>query len=137
MSKRIFTKEQIVDLLKNKNILKCSEKSITYNKKFKLLAIKLYNEGLGCPEIFCKAGFDLELIGNETPRACLKRWRRKHSDEGNLGLIRDKRGYSKNGGRPKTKGLTDTEQIKRLKIEVAYLKAENDFLAKLRANKKR
>ena len=37
------------------------------------------------------------------------------------------------GGRPKSiAGLTDKEKLKRLEAEVAYLKEENRFLAKLR-----
>jgi transposase-like protein len=133
MSKRIFTPEQIADLLKNKNVSKCSKKSITYSKEFKLSAITLYNEGLGCSEIFREAGFDPELVGVDNPRACLLRWRQSISRHGGAGLINDGRGRT---GRPKTRGLSDTDQIKRLKIEVAYLRAENDFLAKLRAKKR-
>ncbi len=38
-------------------------------------------------------------------------------------------------GRPRTKNLSDTDKIKRLETQVAYLKAENDFLAKLRAKR--
>ena len=50
----------------------------------------------------------------------------------------DERGFATGDrkGRPKTKGLTDTDKIKRLKIEVAYLKAKNDFLVKLRAKER-
>jgi hypothetical protein len=40
------------------------------------------------------------------------------------------------GGRPKTKNLSDKEKIEYLETKVAYLKAENDFLAKLRAQRK-
>ena len=133
MSKRIFTPEQIANLLKNKNVSKCSEKSITYSKEFKLSAIKMYDEGFGCSEIFRKAGFDPSLVGANNPKACLLRWRRSNSRHGNAGLMNDGRGRT---GRPKTRGLSDADQIKRLKIEVAYLKAENDFLAKLRAKKR-
>ena len=39
------------------------------------------------------------------------------------------------GGRPKTKHLGGEEKIKYLEAQVAYLKAENDFLAKLRAKR--
>jgi len=36
MSKRRFNKEQIDGLLKNKNVGRCSEKSISYALRFKL-----------------------------------------------------------------------------------------------------
>ncbi len=57
------------------------------------------------------------------------------SNEGGSGLLIEARG--RGGGRPKKINLTDSDKIKRLEIEVAYLKEENNFLAKLRANKKR
>jgi hypothetical protein len=52
-----------------------------------------------------------------------------------IGLQIETRGGHNGGGRFKTKGLTETEKIKKLEAEVAYLKAENDFLAKLRAKR--
>jgi len=137
MSKRMFTKEQVKDLGKNKNVSKCSEKSITYSKDFKMKAVKQYGEeGITSSEIFRQAGFDLVIIGKDIPKQSLKRWNRAFKAKGLNGLA-ELRGKSGGGGRPKTKNLTDADKIKRLEVEVAYLKAENDFLAKLRASKKR
>ena len=46
MGKRIFTVDQMQELSKNINVAKCSDKSITYSKKFKVLSVKqYYNEG--------------------------------------------------------------------------------------------
>lgn len=138
MGKRRFTADQIIELLKNKNVAKCSNKSITYSKKFKLLSIKQYEEdGFSPRMIFKEAGFDLCLIGEDIPEGSLRRWRKIYTTKGLAGLNTEARGRSHNGGRPKTRGLTDADRIKRLEIENAYLKAENDFLAKLRAAKKR
>ena len=85
--------------------------------------------------IFEEAGFDLALIGKNIPIECLRRWRKVCNIKGIKKLSVETRG--KGGGRPKTRGLTDADRIKRLEIENAYLKVENDFLAKLRAAKKR
>ena len=137
MSKRIFTSKQILELLKNKAVAKCSEKSITYSNPFKLKAVELYGQGLSSSEIFRQSGFDLQVIGKKIPIECLKRWNRKYKATGTTGLSIETRGRGRGGGRPKTKGLTDANKIKSLEMEVAYLKAENDFLAKLRADKKR
>ena len=138
MSKRRFTADQIIELLKNKNIAKCSDKSITYSKEFKLQAIKRYEEDGYSPRmIFEEAGFNLCLIGEDIPHQSLLRWRKACAVKGFLGLSTETRGRSHNGGRPRTRGLTDTDRIKRLEIENAYLKEENSFLAKLRAAKKR
>lgn len=137
MSKRRLTEEQLKELSSNVHVVRCSAKSITYTKEFKLLAIKQYNDGWSAVMIFKEAGFDPSLFREDMPRGCLTRWRRKYHRKGDIGLINDERGRSHKGGRPRTKGLTDTDKIKRLEIENAYLKAENDFLVKLRAAKKR
>lgn len=139
MSKRIFNQEQIVLLLSNKHIAKCSQKSISYKNEFKVLAVNQYAEGMTATQIFRKAGLDPDLVGAQVPDECLGRWRRKFNNNGEIGLMMDERGTTKGGivGRPKTNGFTDAERIKRLEIEVAYLKAKNDFLVKLRAQRKR
>ncbi len=133
MSKRIFNKEQIKTLLQNPNVAGCSEKSISYRKDFKILAVGKYQEGLPPSEIFRQARFDIGMIGHKTPKECLHRWKKVFKDKGEAGLKTDGRGQSKAGGRPKSlANLTDEEKLKRLETEVAYLKEENRFLAKLR-----
>ena len=134
MSKRILTKKQMEELLKNANVSYCSDRSITYTKDFKLLAVKLYEQGLTSSEIFRNAGFDLDIIGRHQPKHCLSRWLELFRTKGTSGLS-DQRGKTGRGGRPKTKGVTEGDKIKRLEAQVAYLKAENDFLAKLRAKR--
>jgi transposase-like protein len=135
MSKRNLTKEQVEVLLGNDYVVRCSNKAITYNKEFKVLAIKQYNEeGLTSKEIFERAGFDLKVIGKDTPKGLLRDWNRKYRDKGMEGLLTETRG--KGGGRPKSKGVTDKDKIEFLEAKVAYLKAENDFLARLRNRKK-
>ncbi len=133
MSKRIFNKEQIETLLHNPNIEGCSEKSISYHKNFKISALKKYREGLPPSEIFRQAELDINMIGRKIPKGCLRRWRKVFKNKGEAGLKTDGRGQSKVGGRPKSlANLTDAEKLKRLEAEVAYLKEENRFLAKLR-----
>lgn len=135
MSKRRFTKAQIAELSKNKNVSKCSEKSITYSKKFKVWAVEQHRQGRGTVPIFEEAGFDVSLIGKKVPKDSLTRWRKIYNFRGAGRLSVETRG--KCGGRLRKNGLADTEKIKRMEVEIAYLKAENDFLAKLRAAKKR
>lgn len=133
MSKRIFTKEQIEGLKRNPNVINCSEKSILYNKDFKIEAVKQYKEGIISREIFKIAGFDLRIIGKDTPKECLKRWNKIYFEKGIARLEKDFRGI--NGGRKKIIEIKEKDRIKRLEAEVAYLKAENDFLIKLRARR--
>ena len=137
MSKRRFTQEQVEKLLKNVNVAKSSEKAITYSKDFKIRAVREYNEGgLGTRQIFRNAGFDLDVIGRGQPKSLLQDWNRIYRTKGATGLMTETRGKGNGGGRPKTKNLTDAEKMKRLETEVAYLKAENDFLARLRAKRR-
>jgi hypothetical protein len=132
MSKRVFNKKQMDKLLQNPNVNKCSEKSISYSKSFKVKAVKEWETGISPKEIFKQAGFDLNVIGPTIPKDSLKRWRQTFREKGEHGLKNDKRGKSKNGGRKNLKWKNDKEKIKYLEAEVDYLKAENDFLVKLR-----
>lgn len=133
MSKRRFTSEQINGLLGNRNVAKCSDRAITYNKDFKVRAVKQYqDEGKSAKQIFKEAGFDLNAIGKDRPKVCLQDWRRIFKRKGIRGLKTETRGWS---GRPRIKKLTDAKKIEWLEAKVAYLKAENDFLAKLRAKR--
>ena len=133
MSKRIFTKEQTKILLQNPNVVACSNKSISYHQDFKILAVRKYQQGLSSNEIFKQASFDRKMIGRKTPKECLRRWLKIFRKKGEIALKTDGRGQDKAGGRPKNlANLTDKEKLKRLEAEVAYLKEENRFLAKLR-----
>lgn len=134
MSKRIFTREQIETLSRNENVRKCSERSISFNKEFKINAIRRYQAGLTCIEVFAEAGFDIRIIGKSSPEDCLKRWKKTYRLKGESGLRIETRG--RGGGRPKkVVDTTPADKIKRLEAEVAYLKAENDFLTQLRAKR--
>lgn len=135
MSKRRLTENQIKELLTNKNVENCSDRSITYNKEFKVQAVnKYYQNGYSPRMIFEEAGFDISIIGIDTPGFSLQRWRKEYQERGINSFKFERRGQ---GIKPKTKKLNDVDRIKRLEIENAYLKAENDFLAKLRAAQKR
>jgi transposase len=136
MKRKRFTDQERQELLKNPNILKVGECSITYNPNFKIQAINAYQEGnKSLAQIFTEAGFDLKLIGKKQPAYCLKRWRKIFKRLGQEGLLIEARGSAKVGGRPRTKPLTIEEEIKQLKARNAYLEAENDFLKKLKALK--
>jgi len=137
MSKRIFTAEQIKILLQNENVSKCSDKMIVYDNKFKVKAVCEYHKGLSPSQIFRQAGFDLDMIGRKMPKESLRRWLKTCKEKGDEGLLVDRSMTRKNGGRPKSikaliADLPDKEKIKRLEAEIAYLREENRFLAKLR-----
>lgn len=135
MNENKFSEEQIKELLCNCNVKKCSKKAITYNKDFKIRAARQYiEEGKTANQIFRDAGFNIKTIRRHTPYGCLTRWKRIFKIKGEEGLKNDGRNKNSNG-KSKTKGMTEAKRIEWLETEVAYLKAENSFLAKLRARK--
>ncbi len=135
MSKRIYTQDQRRELLKNPHILRCSEKSITYRVEFKIATVQSYEQGMTAPQVFEQAGIPLALVGRDQPKNCLYLWVKRYRYHGANGLSEVRGMNARKAGRPKTKGITDKDKIQRLEAEVAYLKAENDFLAKLRAKR--
>lgn len=133
MSKRIFSSEEQQLLHDNQFVKRCSDRSITYTTQFKEQAVRQYEEGLTSTEIFKRAGFDIDLIGRKQPKSCLRRWRAVYKKHGVIGLT-EARG--KNGtGRKKKVYRTEADHLKWLEAEVKYLKAENAFLAQLRAKR--
>ena len=135
MSRRVFTREKIEQILKNPYVVKCSEKAITYRNDFKVKAMKQHKEQhMSYREIFIKAGFDLNIIGKDTPRWCFKRWNKTCKTKGLKKLSVESRGKAPTG-RPRKTKMSDQDRIKRLEAENAYLRAENDFLARLRAKR--
>lgn len=83
MSNRRWTEVQIKELLANKNVENCSDRSITYNKRFKVWAVnKYYEEGYSPRMIFEEAGFDISIVGESTPCFSLQRWRREYQARG-------------------------------------------------------
>lgn len=122
-----FTKGQIKKLSENKNVARCGLSSVQYAKSFKEKALKEYNEGLSAIEIFEMAGFDLNIIGKRAPNRLMNQWNTSHRPKHKE--IEASDGREKRAGRKR--------EINDLRDRIAYLEAENDFLAKLRAKKGR
>ncbi|OIO19444.1 MAG: hypothetical protein AUJ23_02065 [Candidatus Magasanikbacteria bacterium CG1_02_32_51] len=132
----MFKQEQIKELLSNENVVRCSATNITYKEKFKVWAISKYlEEGYSPNEIFAEAGFNVSIIGKNKAKDCLFRWRRTMNKEGLKGLVENR---GKLGGRKaKLQFKNKDKKIEYLETKIAYLNAENDFLAKLRGLKRR
>lgn len=131
----MFNQNQINELLSNSNVEKCSSTSITYVKKFKLKAVKqYYDDGYSTHMIFKEAGFDVKALGESRIKDCLVRWKRTYRNKGEEELMKENRG--KHGGRPKIRFKSKDEEIEYLKTKIAYINAENDFLAKRRGLKR-
>jgi len=132
MSKRLFTSMQMRLLESNPNVVHVTEKAITYKPEFKLQAVKSYKEGHQPMQIFLEAGFDIAVIGAETPKKGLKRWRATYDKLGEEGLLMDRRGKG-SMGRPSSKELSTEEKLKLAEAKIKLLEVENEFLKKLEA----
>lgn len=130
MSKNLFTEYQIKELEKNPNVLRVSERSISYHPYFKVKAVVEYKSGKIPTQIFIENGFNIEVIGKGQPKRCLQRWRDTYEKFGELGLQSDRRGKASTG-RPSTKELSVEEKLKKAEARIKLLEAENDFLKKL------
>lgn len=119
-----FTPKDRKDLENNPNVLKVTASNVAYTPEFKAKALKLRKEGKTPSEIFRDAGINLSLFGEDYAKKCLLRWEKISKADG--GLKKERRG-SKATGRPR--GL----KFKSVEEEIAYLRAENDFLKKLHA----
>lgn len=131
--RKIFLNEEIERLLQNPCVLACNQSSITYTYEFKKRALELHKQGVSSKDIWRRAGFDISGWKRNYNKDCIKNWKKIVKKKGLDGLA-TLRG-TKATGRTRTKGLTDTDKIRRLELQVRYLQAENDFLVKLRAKR--
>lgn len=125
-----FSNEEIAELKKNPCVFNCTTKSVHYTYEFKIRAINLYAQGVSPKEIWKQANFDVSKWKKNYFVLTLRDWKRIIQRDGVEGL-------NKIGGLQYDRGSNNTvkDKISRLELEVKYLKAENDFLVKLRAKR--
>jgi len=120
-------------LSKNKNVSRCGQKSVMYRKNFKMTALKQYNEeGLSAVEIFESAGFDLDVIGIRRPNKLMHQWNLAFETKND-----SKREEKSTDAAISVSRKVSGVNLRTLKIKIAYLEAENDFLEKLRARRRK
>jgi hypothetical protein len=128
LSNKLFTKEEVEILSKNKNVKNVSIKGITYTDEFKRIFIIENEKGKFPREIFEEHDFDIDIVGMKRVESSGKRWRASYRKDGICGL-QDTRKY--NEGRPTEKGISIEEKYARLEAQNKLLKAENELLKKL------
>lgn len=131
----VFSTFEIKQLESNPNILRVSDRSITYHPEFKKVAVQAYHSGVTPTQIFIDHGFDLSIIGRKKPKQSLQRWRETYEKYGDVGLENDFRGRGATG-RPSTRSLSAEEKLKQAEARIKYLEAENEFLKKLEARER-
>ena len=123
MSKRIkqFTQEQIELLLQNPNIEDVTANRIKFTSEFKEKALQLNSEGISPTQIFRDYGIDIHIVGRDLPGNCLGNW--KHA----------RKIKKHNSSKYLSNQTKQNKALKAILEENRYLKAENEFLKKLRA----
>ena len=126
MSRKLFTGEEVEILRKNPYVKNVSEKAITYTNEFKEYFMNEYSQGKLPSQILRSIGLEPRLLGKDRVDGFIQRYKKMvQREEG----VRDLR--KENSGRPKTKELTQEEEIQRLKHKIRYLEQENEFLKKI------
>ncbi|MBM3256075.1 MAG: hypothetical protein FJZ04_01215 [Candidatus Moranbacteria bacterium] len=125
-----FSEEEIARLRQNPCVFSCTDNSVNYTYEFKKRALELHKEGVTAKEIWKRSGFEVSKWKPYYFRLTLRDWKKIVKKHGMEGLL-------KPGGVQYDKGPDSTpkDKIKRLELQVKYLEAENDFLAKLRAKR--
>lgn len=128
MSKKLFTKEEIDILAKNKYVKNVSSKGITYSDEFKRIFIVENQNGKFPRQIFEECGFDINILGIKRIESSGKRWRSAFRRNG-ICQLQDTRKF--NTGRPTEKQLSLEEKYAKLQAKVKLLEAENELLKKI------
>ncbi len=125
-----FSSDEVAKLKQNPCVFSCTERSINYTFEFKKRALELHREEVTAREIWKRSGFEVDKWKSYYFRCTLRDWKQIVKKNGVEGLL-------KPGGIQFDRGpdRTDKDKLKRLGLEVKYLKAENDFLVKLRAKR--
>lgn len=125
-----FSSEEIAQLKQNPCVFHCTKRSIHYTYEFKKRALTLHKEGVSAREIWKRSGFHTDKWKSHYFKGTLRDWKKIVKKNGIEGLL-------KPGGIQYDRGPnnTDKDKLKRLKLQVKYLEAENDFLAQLRAKR--
>ncbi|MGL5550083.1 MAG: HTH domain-containing protein, partial [Culicoidibacterales bacterium] len=126
MSKQIFSKQEIAILEKNPNVVRVSEKSITYSTDFKSNFIDEYERGKLPREIFEAYGFDVQMIGKKRIEQAAYRWRTAYEKNGFLGLVDSRHSQS---GRTKVP-TTPEEVIAQQQAKIDLLEGQIELLKK-------
>ena len=124
-----FSKTTKELLERNPNVIKVSS-NVIYTFKFKKEAVKAYKSGTSPKKVFREADIDLSLFGYKYAKNSIWRWVKIVEKYGIEGLREEHRGKNATGRPPKMKFKSKQE-------EIAYLRAENDFLKKLLALEKK
>jgi len=128
MNAHALSREELKRFRSNPWVRRVSESGrIYYTKAFIAHAFERKREGYTPKTIFTEAGIPLHKFRPEYPKERIKQW-----------LIRRKKAQAappRHRGRPTKRPDAPEERLRFLEAQVAYLRAENAFLAELRAQR--
>ena len=132
----IFSKEEIALFKRHPCVFHVSERSIHYTYEFKKHALEMHSKGVSPKEIWIRAGFNPDTWKKNYTYSTIKDWERMVKKSG-IDSLTNLGGIQYDRGRKNKKELIkiESDKVKRLELQVKYLQAENDFLAKLRAKR--
>jgi transposase len=122
-------------LLRNPNVEKVTDRYISYHPDFKIKAVKEYLSGKKPRQIFMENGFNLELIGDNKPFVCIRRWRIIFKQRGEQGLREE--GRNRKGTRLTGREPSIEDKLKKAEAKIKFLEAENELLKKIREKERR
>ena len=128
-----YSSDQVAQLEKNPCVWRVSQRMIHYTYEFKKRALDLYTEGIKPDDIWKQAGFDVSVWKKNYCMYTLKDWKRLVR-KGGLERLTKPSGIQADGGYERAKS-PEADRVRRLELQVRYLEAENDFLARLRAQR--
>lgn len=88
------------ELLKNPNVKKITKNHVQFTSQFQLNALSKYVNGISPTEIFKEANIDPKLFKDKYCNSCLKRWKKKHDEQGVDGFKDENRGQGKRSRKP-------------------------------------
>ncbi|MGL4912740.1 MAG: HTH domain-containing protein [Romboutsia sp.] len=80
-------------------------------------------------EIFLEAGIDIKILGPDSSKYCLRRWRNKYKEHGTTSLLEKHTRVHKN----KKVYISEKDKLKQAEARIKYLESENEFLKKIQA----
>ncbi|WP_202113207.1 HTH domain-containing protein [Paenibacillus sp. MMS18-CY102] len=134
MSKKLFNENERVLLANNPNVLRVSEKSITYADEFKRRFIDQYLLGRTPREIFEANGFDMEMLGIKRVEQSADRWKKAYDRDGIIGLADSRKEAAL---RPLKQTLSPDEIIAKQEAKNRLLEAQLEYVKKLDRSERR
>ena len=127
--KNKFTKEQIAVLKASPHVLSVNWNKVYYTAEFKQWFWGLYTiENMTPHEIIIDSGLNPEILGYARIRGLAQSLRKEYEKYGGFADSHGKKAVENQASQSKHK---ETDELKRLRAEVEYLRQEREFLKKI------